>query len=108
MIIAFISFFGLIISGALKMEYYMDYMRIIDPEKMKGIETFKQVQLKLSEIDPTLSGAIFLPVFRRRNTEKEKQDENARAIAKKVINSIIIFWIFALFIILSFIGLTYL
>lgn len=105
-IIAFISFFGLLISASYKMENYMDYLRLLNPEKFKGINSFKDAQLKLSNEDSTIAYAIFAPVFKRRNKIKEGEDQQVSLAAKRVVHSIYSFWIFAITFVFSFICLT--
>ena len=80
----------------------MDYLRLLYPDKMKDVETYKQAQIQFMDDDPSIGKAIIAPTFSRRNKEKESVDIRLRLIAQKVNRALLFLWFFTISFILCF------
>lgn len=73
--------FILFINLAFKVEDHLKYVKILEPDRFKQIETFAKDSGKL---DFTMGFILMMPIFPNRDLSAEKEDQNLKRLGLKV------------------------
>ena len=100
--IAILCFVILIIIIALKIENHFSYLKILHPEKFNNVSSFVDSRTKMRPIRAGFGMKIFLPLFKDRNIQAEKDNWKLKRLGYKIQINCYLIWVLLVIIVTLF------